>query len=361
MDIEALHLFVDDAERWQRWFIDKLDFQAGCPHHLLELSDRAVHRGAISILLSAPSGGRTAVQRFRQQHPEGVGEVVFRVRNLGAIAARLHYQGESFLQVPQENGGGTGPRYWVQVQGWGKVCHTFIEVPQGQQEPLSCSDRDHLPWLRIDHVVLNVPQGELEVAAHWYETRLGFQRHQQFVIETPRSGLRSLVLKHPEGTATLPVNEPTSPNSQIQEFLTHHRGAGIQHGAFQTQDLVRTVAQLRDRGISFLSVPTAYYRQLETRSGFWQKAGDWDAIARQQILVDWPPETPEARLLQTFTQPLFAQPTFFLEFIERQTQQTAAGLKQASGFGEGNFQALFEAIEREQAQRGSLHASCRSD
>jgi 4-hydroxyphenylpyruvate dioxygenase len=201
---------------------------------------------------------------------------------------------------------------------------------------------------------LNVPAGELEAAATWYERHLGFVRQQQFVIETPRSGLHSRVLQHPEGTATLPINEPTSDNSQIQEFLDLHRGAGIQHVALQTGDLVQTVATLRQRGVPFLTVPDTYYQQLQTRSGFWRDAGDWAAIARQQILVDWPLEAPQTRLLQTFTQPPFEIPTFFWEFIERQAQVTDAGVQCAEGFGEGNFQALFEAIEREQQQRGSL-------
>jgi 4-hydroxyphenylpyruvate dioxygenase len=162
------------------------------------------------------------------------------------------------------------------------------------------------------------------------------------------------VLRHPEGTATLPINQPTSANSQVQEFLDCHRGAGVQHVALGTAPLLTTLPVLRDRGLSFLSVPQPYYERLCDRPGFWAEAPDWADIAQQQVLVDWAPETPRARLLQTFTAPLFQQPTFFLELIERQREDRGDRAIQAEGFGEGNFQALFEAIERQQQQRGSL-------
>ncbi|MEM1281831.1 MAG: VOC family protein, partial [Cyanobacteria bacterium P01_H01_bin.152] len=300
------------------------------------------------------------VTRFLQQHPEGVADVAFRVNTLDTWVARIHQQGEALVQEIQIQASPDGSFRWCRVRGWGGIHHTLIEppalgtpksAPPGLKHPQAFLS---LPWHSIDHAVLNVPEGELDAAAEWYETCLGFTRQQQFAIATQQSGLRSLVLKHPQGSAMMPVNEPTSANSQIQEFLDLHGGAGIQHAALRTHDLVRTVSRLRQRGLEFLTVPSIYYEQLEQRPGFWHQAGDWEAIAQQQILVDWPSEEPSLRLLQTFTQPLLEQPTFFWELIERQTKVTTQGLKQVEGFGEGNFQALFEAIEREQQQRGSL-------
>jgi len=356
MDFEYLHLFVNNAKVWRDWFVNTLNFWPISDHMLQEFGDLAVQHDRILILLSSAESGRTEVRQFLRRYSEGVGDVAFRVRDLDAIATRLQSLGERLCHPIRSLKTAAGQLRWCRLEGWGSLSHTLIE----RSDPLSAIAGDQSrfqalpPWLKIDHAVLNVPAGELPAAATWYEKCLGFLPQQKFVIETPRSGLRSIVLKHPHGDATLPINEPTSENSQVQEFITQHRGAGIQHAALKTANLVQTIATLRRQGLHFLSVPRSYYTQLRERQGFWRSAGDWEAIAQQQILVDWPPEEPHTRLLQTFTQPLFDRPTFFWEFIERQVRQTPAGLKQANGFGEGNFQALFEAIEREQQLRGSL-------
>ncbi|MGD1942258.1 MAG: 4-hydroxyphenylpyruvate dioxygenase [Leptolyngbyaceae cyanobacterium] len=358
MNFEYLHLFAKNAAVWRDWFIEKLDFRPLSSEVLQTLGEFAVQYGHIVILLSSECSGRPEVDKFLQTYAEGIGDIAFRVRNLDAIVARVRALGGKINQPIHSLPTSTGSLRWCRIQGWGSVSHTLIEYPQSlstSSPPApQASPPAALPWLSIDHAVLNVPTGELENAVNWYTTYLGFTQQQQFLIETPRSGLRSIVLKHPDGNATLPVNEPTSSNSQIQEFIDQHNGAGIQHVALKTQDLVQTIAVLRQRGLSFLSVPEIYYQQLQIRPGFWQEAGDWGAIAQQQILVDWPAADAQTRLLQTFTQPLFDKPTFFWEFIERQSRMTPAGMKRADGFGEGNFQALFEAIEREQQLRGSL-------
>jgi 4-hydroxyphenylpyruvate dioxygenase len=199
----------------------------------------------------------------------------------------------------------------------------------------------------IDHVVLNVAVGDLERALSWYEEVLGFQRQQTYTIQTDYSGLRSQVMVHPQSSVQFPINEPTSANSQIQEFLDINQGPGIQHIALKTPRIVEAIAQLRHLGLSFLPIPPTYYTQLQHNE---QKLplseAELQEIATQQVLVDWQDESPNALLLQTFTQPIFEQPTFFFELIERRLQ--------ARGFGEGNFRALFEAIEREQLKRGNL-------
>ncbi|MDB9525124.1 4-hydroxyphenylpyruvate dioxygenase [Oscillatoria sp. CS-180] len=360
MDFEYLHLFVKNAEFWHSWFVEKLDFRP-IPHKAMHgFGEFVVQHNNILVLLSSERAEYPQVQRFLQRYSEGVGDIAFRVTDLDAIAERIQAAGEKLLQPIQFLETTWGTLRWCRIQGWGSVVHTLLENPKDTfKKVLSRSwspsqGPQPLPWLGIDHAVLNVSQGQLKQAAAWYEKCLGFLPQQQFMIETPRSGLRSIVLKHPHGNATLPINEPTSDNSQIQEFVDLHRGAGIQHVALKTRNLVQTIASLRTRGLSFLSVPEIYYQQLRERIGFWQEAKDWGAIAQQQILVDWSPETPRTRLLQTFTQPLFDEATFFWEFIERQSQTTHTGVRCAEGFGEGNFRALFEAIEREQELRGSL-------
>ncbi len=199
----------------------------------------------------------------------------------------------------------------------------------------------------IDHAVLNVAAGDLELALTFYEQTLGFRRQQKFNIQTGRSGLYSQVLIHPDGKAQLPVNEPTSINSQIQEFLDANRGAGIQHLAIKTRNIIKIVRRMRQNGVSFLSVPSTYYELLLQRRkdkfSSILSAEEWREIIDLEILVDWQEDRFNALLLQIFTQPIFEEPTFFFEIIERR--------EQARGFGEGNFLALFEAVEREQMKR----------
>jgi 4-hydroxyphenylpyruvate dioxygenase len=168
----------------------------------------------------------------------------------------------------------------------------------------------------IDHVVLNVPRGALQVFASWYREHLGLRLGQQFDIHTEHSGLRSVVLEDRSRGIQVPINEPAAGRSQVQEFLDHYGGAGVQHLALGTDDIDQAVAVLANRGLPFL--PTEPPILVETQPG-------------------------QATLRQIFTQPLFGQPTFFLELIQRQHG--------ARGFGNGNFQRLFEAIEREQRQR----------
>ncbi len=191
-----------------------------------------------------------------------------------------------------------------------------------------------------------MPAGDLERAVAWYEEVLDFQPQQAFKIKTDRSALHSRVMLSRNGGVQLPINEPASAHSQIQEFLDVNGGAGVQHIALQTPNIVDAIALFRACGLSLLPVPQTYYSQLKQRKKLPLSTLELEALARQEILVDWKEDTKKAVLLQIFTQPIFTQPTFFFEFIERRFQ--------AQGFGEGNFQALFEAIEKEQIKRGSL-------
>jgi 4-hydroxyphenylpyruvate dioxygenase len=383
MDIDHLHLYVEDSRRWHDWFIHTLGLTPKPLDGAMGLW--GVEGANIRLRFSDPTAPGAEVKTFLQRYSPGVGDVAFRVKDLVTTLNRAIRAGAQVTQPRQQWAWGWG----CQIQGWGGLRHTLMEwapsvetsppdlsersgtiaptpmdkavrsigvtAPKGLDHPLGISAPEpDLPWQAIDHVVLNVPLGDLDAAVAWYCQVLGFERQQSFEIETAQSGLRSQVLQHPEGSATLPINEPTSPNSQVQEFLNCHGGAGIQHVALRTGNLVQTLMALRQRGLSLLPVPRTYYDALGDRPGFWAAAEDWTAIAQQQILVDWDPATPQARLLQTFTHPLFERPTFFLELIERQRVMRGLAVAQAQGFGEGNFRALFEAIERQQQQRGSL-------
>jgi 4-hydroxyphenylpyruvate dioxygenase len=200
----------------------------------------------------------------------------------------------------------------------------------------------------IDHVVLNVPAGELGAAATRYEHLFGFERQQSFQIRTARSGLGSQVMRDPSGELYFNINEPSCERSQIQEFIAVNRGAGIQHLALRCEPLLETVAQLRQQGMPMLPAPPAYYQRLRERlhhtTAPTLPQQELLILSESQILMDWQPGLPESVLLQIFSLPIFAEAPFFFEFIERRGAQ-------AEGFGEGNFLALYEAVEEELQSR----------
>jgi 4-hydroxyphenylpyruvate dioxygenase len=373
MEFNHLTFYVDAVAPWRDWFVnawggvwDGLGSADG------QTDDQAlVYVGQVPLLIvSTPP----VVRPYLQQHPSGIGDVALRVGDLDQTLDQVTAAGGTVVQPTQTDLWGRGR--WAQIQGWGSLRHTLVEswqqavwVPGIASRGGALTTAPRVMSLKppaaspslaidaidaIDHAVMNVLEGELPQAVAWYQRQLGFQPQQQFTIDTPRSGLRSQVMAHPHGSAKLPINESATPNSQVQEFLHYNRGGGIQHVALHTQDIVSTVAGLRQGGVNFLSVPPSYYEALRQRPGY-QPDGDRDpAIAQLQILVDWELHLPQARLLQTFTQPFLSIPTVFFEIIQRQVVQTEGATAQAEGFGARNFQALFEAIEHEQIKREKL-------
>ena len=369
MKIDYIHFYVEDAKASRDWFVNHMGFQSlasGTNRHTLTT---AVKSGAVKIVLSSPLTSTSPVAKFLSLHPAGVADIAFVVSDLEGVIERAITNGVKVLQPiqqPPARGGGK----WAKIGAWGSLTHTLREnclndlascntylLPIFAEEiteesliPLESfkgSSTNVELFTDIDHVVLNVAAGDMELALSWYENVLGFQRQQRFTIQTDNSGLRSQVLVHPSSTVQFPINEPTSANSQVQEFLDVNRGAGIQHIALQTTGIVKAIAQLRHLGLSFLPIPPTYYTPLRlNHPEFPLSSAELEEIAAQEILVDWQDKSTRALLLQTFTQPIFKEPTFFFELIERR--------QEAQGFGEGNFRALFEAIEREQQKRGSL-------
>jgi 4-hydroxyphenylpyruvate dioxygenase len=199
--------------------------------------------------------------------------------------------------------------------------------------------------LGIDHVVGNVQLGHMEEWVHFYERVFGMTEMIHFSdeeISTEYSALMSKVVTDGNGRLKFPINEPAQGKrkSQIDEYLEFHNGAGVQHIALATTDIVGTVSELQDRGVEFLRTPESYYDEVPGRVG--EIKEDLADLHRLGILVD---RDDEGYLLQIFTKPTGDRPTLFFEIIERHGSR---------GFGEGNFKALFEAIEREQELRGNL-------
>ncbi|NEU75445.1 4-hydroxyphenylpyruvate dioxygenase [Hassallia byssoidea VB512170] len=385
MKIDHVHFYVKDALVWQDWFVSHLGFQA-VTDYIMPLSltssneygsfhtcTKVVKSGAVCFLLSSPLLPTSPVAEFLRQHPPGVADVAFAVEDVEAAIALATQHNAKIIQPIHQYQQSQEYIKWGKISAWGSLTHTLIERGQGRllgdkgtrgQGDNSFSPFPPSPHLlvspspclpiplplpsitAIDHIVLNVAAGDLEHAVAWYEEVLDFQPQQAFKIKTDRSALHSRVMLSRNGSVQLPINEPASTHSQIQEFLDVNLGAGIQHIALQTPNIVDAIALFRQSGLSLLPVPQSYYSQLKQRQGLPLSTLELEALARQEILVDWREDNQKAVLLQIFTQPIFGQPTFFFEFIERRSQ--------AQGFGEGNFRALFEAIENEQIKRGSL-------
>lgn len=393
MEIDYIHFYVEDARASRDWFVNYMNFQAWASGESRHTHTTVVKSGSIYIVLSSPLASDSPVAQFLRLHPPGVTDIAFKVSDLEGVMENAVAQGAKVLQPLKQCQVAQGGVKWGKIAAWGSVSHTlseyagkasFVSVladsglniewvspipslvptlsselcapelwqeasppPSYKEELLLNPASNSGLFTEIDHIVLNVAVGDLERALSWYEAVLGFQRQQTYTIETDYSGLRSQVMVHPSSGVQFPINEPTSVSSQIQEFLDINQGPGIQHIALKTPEIVKAIAQLRHRGLSFLPIPPIYYTQLRLNH---QKlplsATEFTEIATQQVLVDWQDKSTNALLLQTFTQPIFEHPTFFFELIERR--------QQAKGFGEGNFRALFEAIEREQLRRGSL-------
>ncbi|KAH9274031.1 4-hydroxyphenylpyruvate dioxygenase [Batrachochytrium salamandrivorans] len=203
--------------------------------------------------------------------------------------------------------------------------------------------------LFIDHCVGNQPDNEMVSACEMYEKTLDFHRFWSVddkQMHTEYSALRSIVMTDYDQKVKMPINEPAvgKKKSQIQEFVDYHGGAGVQHIAIRSEDIIKSVTNLRARGVEFLGIPDAYYDNLRVRlqSSKLKVTEDMDTLQKLKILVDY---DEEGYLLQIFTKPVEDRPTLFIEVIQRKNHQ---------GFGAGNFKALFESIEHEQNKRGNL-------
>lgn len=335
MEIDHVHFYVENAALQRDWFIQNLGYCRLASVLTPDTRTEVLRNGSIYFLVSSPLARRSPVFDYLQCHPAGVADVAFRVENLQSLlntAVPISTAQERTISP-------SGYLKWATVKGWGALSHTLIEntspVPfcetlssqdsdgtrktlqvEGGRSQSSSASQDRLSMFScIDHVVLNVAAGTLTQAADWYCKTFGLEVQQTFNIRTPKSGLKSQVLAFAGQEAYLNINEPTTANSQIQDFLNANRGSGIQHIALRTAQIVQAVAQLRQRGQSFLSVPASYYTQLKARlteQGVpLLQSQEILAIQAQQILADWQKDS-KALLLQIFTRPIFKEPTFFL-------------------------------------------------
>ena len=239
------------------------------------------------------------------------------------------------------------------IKTYGDTIHSFIYdanysglwAPGFAPLVLPAVQNQDTELVTIDHIVGNVEKGEMDEWREFYEKVFGFTTFVHFDetdISTQYSALKSIVMRSKNWKVKMPINEPAQgiKKSQIEEYLDFNEGAGVQHVAILTDDIIKSITALRANGVDFLDIPDTYYDNLENRVG--EIDEDMDKLKQLKILVD---RDDEGYLLQLFTKPLEDRPTLFIEIIQR---------KGSRGFGQGNFQALFESIEHEQELRGNL-------
>jgi 4-hydroxyphenylpyruvate dioxygenase len=318
---------------------------------------RLMEQGHVKILLTKGAAGSFA-HSYAQKHGDGVCRLSFSVDNADEAFKKAVSRGaqplEDYKSQSESQLGAQLRLAQASIASFGDVRATFVErhveghfaashtkpfMPGFVLSSQSYNDNPNDVGLKsCDHLTNNVEMGKMDYWSDFYARIYGFIETRYFDIKASKTGLHSKVMQSPNGAVKIPINEATEEKSQIQEFIDQHKGAGVQHIALTTNDIVASVRELRKRGFQFLDVPDTYYEAIPSRIP--QLEENLEDLKELKILVDGD-ET--GYLLQIFTQNQIG-PLFF-ELIQR---------KGHKGFGEGNFRALFEAIERDQERRGVL-------
>ena len=297
-----------------------------------------------------------------EKHGDAVKDVAFEVDNVEGVYAKAVAGGAVAVQPPKTiRDKQYGHATTAVIRTYGDTTHTLISRKNysgpflpGFRAAAKSTSTIPLPDVRlarIDHCVGNQDWNEMASACAFYEQCLSFHRFwsvDDSQICTDFSALSSIVMASANDVVKMPINEPAraKKRSQIEEFVIFNSGPGVQHIALLTPDIISTVSAMRARGVEFISVPNTYYdtlrHRLSTEKRSWQLREDLDVVQSLNILIDY---DEQGYLLQLFTKPLIDRPTVFIEIIQRNN---------FDGFGIGNFKSLFEAIEREQAERGNL-------
>jgi len=317
--------------------------------------DRAsyvLQQGKIRLVMTTPLRPDGEIAEHVHRHGDGVHDIALWVDDAVAAWRETTKRGARSVDEPHELKDERGVVKMSSIAAYGDTIHTFVErtdyhgpfLPGFRAEPEDTLARP-TGLLHIDHMVGNVGWNEMNRWVDFYAQVMGFSLYQHFDdkdISTEYSALMSKVMANGNGRVKFPINEPAEgrKKSQIEEYLEFYHGPGVQHIALATNDILSTVAKLQEQGVGFLKVPHTYYTELEGRVGKIDEP--IQELEKLGILVD---RDDEGYMLQIFTRPVEDRPTLFYEIIQR---------KGSRSFGKGNFKALFEAIEREQSERGNL-------
>ena len=318
-----------------------------------DVASYVLQQNKVRFVLTTPLRPDHPIAEHIKIHGDGVHEIALWVDDAEAAYRQTTARGARGVRDPVRARDDTGEVCTSSIAAYGDTIHTFIERTnyRGVFLPgfvgVSGEDKIARPvgLKHIDHMVANVGWGEMNKWVDFYHDVMGFRLYQHFDdkdISTEYSALMSKVMANGNDRIKFPINEPAEgrKKSQIEEYLEYYGGPGVQHIAMATDDIIVTVSLLRDQGVEFLRVPSTYYDDLEKRCG--KVDEPVDKLAELGVLVD---RDDEGYMLQIFTKPVEDRPTLFYEIIQR---------KGSRSFGKGNFKALFEAIEREQALRGNL-------
>ncbi len=337
---EFVEYTAPDTAALARLF-ERMGFTAVARHRSKDVT--LYRQGDVNFVLDAEPD--SFAQAFARIHGPSVCAMAFRVRDAAKAYRRAielgarpmpSTVGPMELNIPAIEGIGGSVIYLVDRYGERSIYDVdFLPVPGAEQRPAGVG------LTMVDHLTHNVHRGRMAQWADFYEKLFNFREIRYFDIEGKLTGLRSKAMTSPCGKIRIPINESADDKSQIAEYLEAYRGEGIQHIALGTEDIYATVAALRARGVPFQTVPDTYYEGVDARLP--GHGEDIARLARERILIDGAPTEGGGLLLQIFTQTVIG-PIFF-EIIQRKGNE---------GFGEGNFQALFESIELDQIRRGVL-------
>jgi 4-hydroxyphenylpyruvate dioxygenase len=314
--------------------------------------------GATRFVVTGGVDPTSAVLDHHRRHGDGIVDIALEVPDVDRCIARARREGAVVLEEPHDITDEHGTVRIAALAAYGETRHSLVDrsrysgpyLPGYVARTSTVVRPDGAPrrlFQALDHVVGNVELGRMDEWVDFYNRIMGFTNMAEFVgadIATEYSALMSKVVASGNHRVKFPLNEPAigKKRSQIDEFLDFYGGPGAQHLALATNDILTTVDVLRSRGVQFLDTPDSYYTDPQLRARIGEVRVPIEELARRGILVD---RDEDGYLLQIFTKPIGDRPTVFFEFIERHG---------SLGFGKGNFQALFEALEREQARRGNF-------
>jgi 4-hydroxyphenylpyruvate dioxygenase len=355
--IDHVELWVGNAKQSAFFFARAFGFRPvgylGLETGVRDRVSHVLEQGRIRLVLTGALHSDSEIAAHQRKHGDGVKVIALGVPDVDHAYREATARGAQGVTPPHDVADAHGTVRLASILAYGETLHTFVDrsaydgpfLPGFVADGAPAADGHEDRLLALDHIVGNVELGEMDRWVRYYEDVFGMTEMIHFsdeAISTEYSALMSKVVTSGNGRVKFPINEPAEGKrkSQIDEYLEFYEGAGAQHLAVATRDIVGTVRTLRACGVEFLTVPDSYYDEVPERVP--AVAGQLADLRAEGILVD---HDDEGHLLQIFTKPVGDRPTIFFEVIERHG---------ARGFGEGNFKALFEAIEREQDRRGNL-------
>ena len=354
---DYVEFYVGNAKQAAHYYMSAFGFQAlayaGPETGVKDRASYAIRQNKLTFVLTTPLRSDNPIADHIYKHGDGVKMLALRVNDSASAWLETTKRGAQSYLAPKHMTDKQGQVVMSGIHTYGETIHLFIERKDYHGVFLPGYKKWENPYYKpkesglqyVDHCVGNVGWNQMNKWVKFYEEVMGFRNILSFDdkdISTEYSALMSKVMSSGNGYVKFPINEPAEgkKKSQVEEYLDYYAGEGCQHVAMATNDIVKTVTELRNRGVEFLRVPDNYYDDLKDRVG--EIDEDMTPLRELGILVD---RDDEGYLLQLFTKPVEDRPTLFFEIIQR---------KGAKSFGKGNFKALFEAIEREQEARGNL-------